>query len=50
MWGAPGLFLTPHVGGAVREVRTRANEVVTAQLARLAAGEPLQNVIGAHGY
>jgi phosphoglycerate dehydrogenase-like enzyme len=50
LWGAPGLFLTPHVGGAVREVRTRANEVVTAQLARLAAGEPLQNVIGAHGY
>jgi phosphoglycerate dehydrogenase-like enzyme len=50
LWQAPGLFLTPHVGGAVREVRERGYQVVTEQLARLAAGEPLRNVIGPQGY
>jgi phosphoglycerate dehydrogenase-like enzyme len=50
LWSAPGLLLTPHVGGAVRASRDRAYSVVTAQLARLAAGEPLLNVIGANGY
>jgi phosphoglycerate dehydrogenase-like enzyme len=50
LWSAPGLLLTPHVGGAVRASRDRAYSVVTAQLARLAAGEPLLNVIGADGY
>jgi phosphoglycerate dehydrogenase-like enzyme len=50
LWSAPGLLLTPHVGGAVRGARARANSVVTEQLARLAAGEPLLNVIGADGY
>jgi phosphoglycerate dehydrogenase-like enzyme len=50
LWTAPGLLLTPHVGGAVTDVRGRAYVVVRAQLARYAAGEPLQNVIGARGY
>ena len=50
LWSAPGLLLTPHVGGAVRASRQRAYAVVTAQLARLAAGQPLLNVIGAEGY
>jgi phosphoglycerate dehydrogenase-like enzyme len=50
LWQAPGLLLTPHVGGLVRENRARAYQVVTEQLARLAAGEPLQNVIGDRGY
>lgn len=50
LWQAPGLFLTPHVGGAVHEVRERGYQVVSEQLARLAAGEPLQNVIGDQGY
>jgi phosphoglycerate dehydrogenase-like enzyme len=50
LWSAPGLLLTPHVGGAVRESRDRSYSVVSAQLARLAAGEPLLNVIGADGY
>ena len=50
LWQAPGLLLTPHVGGAVREVRERGYQVVTGQLARLAAGEPLRNVIGDRGY
>jgi phosphoglycerate dehydrogenase-like enzyme len=50
LWSAPGLLLTPHVGGAVRASRARAYEVVKDQLARLAAGQPLLNVIGAEGY
>ncbi len=50
LWQAPGLLLTPHVGGAVYESRERAYQVVSEQLARLAAGEPLLNVIGDRGY
>ena len=50
LWSAPGLLLTPHVGGAVREARDRAYEVVIAQLARYVAGQPLLNVIGPRGY
>jgi phosphoglycerate dehydrogenase-like enzyme len=50
LWRAPGLLLTPHVGGAIVESRERAYHVVSEQLARLAAGQPLLNVIGDHGY
>jgi phosphoglycerate dehydrogenase-like enzyme len=50
LWSAPGLLLTPHVGGAIGGARERAYLVVAAQLARLAAGEPLLNVIGSGGY
>jgi phosphoglycerate dehydrogenase-like enzyme len=50
LWQAPGLLLTPHVGGAVYLARERAYRVVSEQLARLAAGEPLLNAIGKGGY
>ena len=50
LWSAPGLLLTPHVGGAVRASRERAYRVVADQLARLASGRPLLNVIGPEGY
>ena len=50
LWSAPGLLLTPHIGGAVRASRMRAYRVVADQLARLAAGQPPLNVIGAEGY
>jgi phosphoglycerate dehydrogenase-like enzyme len=50
LWSAPGLLLTPHVGGAVRASRKRAYEIVATQLARLAAGQPLLNAIGTDGY
>ncbi len=50
LWSAPGLLLTPHVGGAVRGSRERAYRVVADQLARLASGQPLLNVIGPDGY
>jgi phosphoglycerate dehydrogenase-like enzyme len=45
LWQAPGLLLTPHVGGAVPETDERATAAVTGQLARVLAGEPLQNVV-----
>ena len=50
LWSAPGLLLTPHVGGAVRQARHRAYAVIAEQLTRYAAGQPLENVIGPHGY
>jgi phosphoglycerate dehydrogenase-like enzyme len=50
LWQAPGLLLTPHVGGAVYQARDRAYRVVSEQLARLADGRPLQNVIEDRGY
>jgi len=50
LWQAPGLLLTPHVGGAITDATNRAYAIVRDQLARYAAGEPLRNVIGAQGY
>jgi phosphoglycerate dehydrogenase-like enzyme len=50
LWRAPGLLLTPHVGGAVTTAKTRAYAVIREQLVRLAAGEPPRNVIGPFGY
>jgi phosphoglycerate dehydrogenase-like enzyme len=50
LWSAPGLLLTPHVGGAVHEAGARAYSVVIPQIARYVAGEPLHNVIGDRGY
>ncbi|HLM03707.1 MAG TPA: 2-hydroxyacid dehydrogenase [Blastococcus sp.] len=45
LWSAPGLLLTPHVGGAVPETEARAAAAVVAQVQRILAGEPLQNVV-----
>ncbi|HEV7189434.1 MAG TPA: 2-hydroxyacid dehydrogenase [Blastococcus sp.] len=45
LWSAPGLLLTPHVGGAVPETNARAAAAVTDQIARVLAGEPLVNVV-----
>ncbi|WP_347057642.1 2-hydroxyacid dehydrogenase [Blastococcus sp. HT6-30] len=48
LWSAPGLLLTPHVGGAVPETNARAAAAVTDQLRRILAGEPLVNVVDAY--
>jgi phosphoglycerate dehydrogenase-like enzyme len=48
LWSAPGLLLTPHVAGAVPDTNGRAAAVVVAQLRRVLAGEPLENVVGAY--
>ncbi|MFQ1001427.1 NAD(P)-dependent oxidoreductase [Modestobacter sp. SSW1-42] len=45
LWSAPGLLLTPHVGGAVPDTEARATAAVTGQLERVLAGQPLQNVV-----
>lgn len=45
LWTVPGLFLTPHTGGAVPGFPARARALVRAQLARYVAGEPLVNVV-----
>ncbi|NHC13481.1 2-hydroxyacid dehydrogenase [Motilibacter deserti] len=45
LWTAPGLLLTPHVGGGTAAMGPRARALVADQLARWAAGEPLRNVI-----
>ena len=48
LWTAPGLLLTPHVGGEVPETGARAAAAVTEQIARVLAGEPLQNVVDSY--
>ena len=45
LWSAPGLLLTPHVGGEVPETGARAAAALTAQVGRVLAGEPLANVV-----
>jgi phosphoglycerate dehydrogenase-like enzyme len=50
LWSAPGLLLTPHVGGAVHQAGKRAYSVVIPQIGRYVVGEPLHNVIGDRGY
>jgi phosphoglycerate dehydrogenase-like enzyme len=45
LWTAPGLLLTPHVGGEVPETGERSTATVVDQLGRILAGEPLVNVV-----
>jgi phosphoglycerate dehydrogenase-like enzyme len=45
LWSAPGLLLTPHVGGEVPATRARATAAAVDQVARIVAGEPLVNVV-----
>ena len=43
LWRAPGLLLTPHVGGMAETFHRRTRAVVRRQLERYAAGEELAN-------
>jgi len=43
LWQAPGLLISPHVGGNSSAFLPRARRLVASQLARLSAGEPLVN-------
>ncbi|SDR81671.1 Phosphoglycerate dehydrogenase [Nocardioides scoriae] len=45
LWEAPGLLLSPHVGGASSAMQPRARRLVRQQLERYAAGEDLANVM-----
>lgn len=48
LWSAPGVVVTPHVGGDTSAFLPRALALVGDQLRRYCAGEPLQNVITGH--
>ena len=45
LWSAPGLLISPHVGGSSAAFEPRARRLLRAQLERFAAGEPLANVV-----
>ncbi|MCH1868469.1 2-hydroxyacid dehydrogenase [Nocardioides sp. CFH 31398] len=45
LWTAPNVLMTPHVGGTSSAMQPRAYALIRAQLARFAAGEPLENVM-----
>lgn len=46
LWHAPGVLISPHVGGSTSAFLPRAKRLLAAQLTRYAAGEPLGNVVG----
>jgi phosphoglycerate dehydrogenase-like enzyme len=45
LWAAPGVLISPHVGGDTSAFLPRARRLVADQVRRYAAGEPLANVI-----
>jgi phosphoglycerate dehydrogenase-like enzyme len=45
LWHAPGVLITPHVGGPTSAFRPRAERLLTGQLRRFVNGEPLANVV-----
>jgi phosphoglycerate dehydrogenase-like enzyme len=45
LWHAPGVLISPHTGGSTSAFLPRAHRLIRAQLARFAAGEPLENVV-----
>ena len=49
LWRQPGVLISPHVGGASSAFFPRADRLIGAQLARFAAGQPLENVVKAAG-
>ncbi|MFN2583008.1 MAG: 2-hydroxyacid dehydrogenase [Candidatus Dormibacteria bacterium] len=49
LWSAPGLLITPHIGGAVQQLFTRAWRFAGEQVRRYIDGEPLRNVVS-EGY
>lgn len=45
LWRAPGVLITPHVGGASSAFRRRAEELLRGQLERFASGQPIRYVV-----
>jgi phosphoglycerate dehydrogenase-like enzyme len=45
LWRAPGVLISPHVGGASTAFFPRADRLIAAQLDRFAAGQELENII-----
>jgi phosphoglycerate dehydrogenase-like enzyme len=49
LWTTPGVFISPHVGGAVTTMHDRVEALVREQIARLQSGRPLANVVDVSG-
>ncbi|MEU4065273.1 2-hydroxyacid dehydrogenase [Streptomyces wedmorensis] len=45
LWHAPGVLISPHVGGSTSAFMPRAKRLIAGQLRRFAAGEELVNVL-----
>ncbi|MGW2522789.1 2-hydroxyacid dehydrogenase [Streptomyces sp. NPDC001617] len=45
LWRAPGVLISPHVGGPTSAFRPRAERLLVSQLTRFVNQEPLRNVI-----
>jgi phosphoglycerate dehydrogenase-like enzyme len=45
LWAAPGVLISPHVGGNSSAFLPRAARLVRMQLAKFIAGEPVDNVV-----
>ncbi|GGU70385.1 dehydrogenase [Streptomyces litmocidini] len=45
LWHAPGVLISPHVGGSTSAFMPRAKRLIAGQLRRFAAGEELANVL-----
>ena len=45
LWHAPGVLISPHVGGPTSAFAPRAKRLLASQLTRFASGEPLDNVV-----
>jgi phosphoglycerate dehydrogenase-like enzyme len=49
LWTTPGVLVVPHVGGAVATRMERVGPLIREQVRRIAAGEPLLNVVDVSG-
>ena len=47
LWTAPGVLITPHVGGRTSTMIDRVAALISRQIRHLAAGEPLENPVPA---
>src|SRR5690348_2779269 len=45
LWSAPGVLITPHIGGWVRKRLDRSWRLVADQVGRFSRGEPLRNMV-----
>jgi phosphoglycerate dehydrogenase-like enzyme len=45
LWSAPGVLISPHVGGASTAFMPRAARLLQDQLSAYAAGRPLRNLV-----
>lgn len=48
LWSAPGVLVSPHVGGMSTSMHDRVEALVREQVRRLRAGEPLTHVVDLH--